>query len=235
MSRSRPPLSPEVDALLDRERVVPPLPSRVRARAVTRAQAALIAGRVSSPLELGAAPRTRWRVATALACAASVAAAAAAYEIGAHRRSLAGSSLPTPATHVVSPAVPLPSPAAPTAPSTAAPPETIDAAPTPSSAAATTSATRALRDAPGPEELRLLGLARAAVARHDFAAALVPIGEHARRFKDGRLAEEREALRVKALSGLGRTGEARRAANAFEARFPRSVLLPAVSHMGTGR
>jgi hypothetical protein len=79
-------------------------------------------------------------------------------------------------------------------------------------------------------------MARAAVARQDFAAALVPIGEHARRFKGGRLTEEREALRVKALSGLGRTEEARHAANAFETRFPNSVLQPAVSHMAaTGR
>jgi hypothetical protein len=45
------------------------------------------------------------------------------------------------------------------------------------------------------------------------------------------LVEEREALRVKALSGLGRTEEARRAADSFEARFPRSVLLPSVSKM----
>jgi hypothetical protein len=58
-----------------------------------------------------------------------------------------------------------------------------------------------------------------------------PIAEHARKFKDGRLSEEREALRVKALAGLGRSGEARRAANSFRARFPRSVLLSAVNKM----
>jgi hypothetical protein len=77
--------------------------------------------------------------------------------------------------------------------------------------------------------------ARTAVARHDFAAALPPIAEHTRRFREGRLAEEREALRVRALSGLGRADDARRAADAFEARFPRSVLLPAVSHMPASR
>jgi hypothetical protein len=76
--------------------------------------------------------------------------------------------------------------------------------------------------------LQLLRRARGAVARQDFAAALVSIGEHTRRFKDGRLTEEREALRVKALAGLGRTEETRHAANAFEARFSRSVLLHAV-------
>jgi hypothetical protein len=81
------------------------------------------------------------------------------------------------------------------------------------------------------EELRLLRQARAAVSRADYAGAMPPIAEHARRFRDGRLAEEREALRVKALAGLGRTDEARRAAAAFEERFPRSVLLPAVNRM----
>jgi len=72
--------------------------------------------------------------------------------------------------------------------------------------------------------------ARDAVARKDFAAALPPIVEHARRFKNGRLAEEREALRLKALVGLGRTEDARRAAAAFEARLQRGELLPAVRH-----
>ena len=36
---------------------------------------------------------------------------------------------------------------------------------------------------------------------------------------------------MKALAGLGHTDDARRAATAFRARFPRSVLLPAVSRM----
>ena len=66
-------------------------------------------------------------------------------------------------------------------------------------------------------------------------AALPPIAEHARRFKNGRLAEEREALRVKALVGLGRMEDARRAAAGFKARFPYSVLLPAVSQMPVSR
>jgi len=73
--------------------------------------------------------------------------------------------------------------------------------------------------------------ARAAVARGDFTGALSPINEHTRRFKNGRLVEEREALRVKALVGLGRSQEARQAAAAFRTRFPRSVLLPAVGRM----
>jgi hypothetical protein len=83
----------------------------------------------------------------------------------------------------------------------------------------------------GRSELRLLRQARAAVAREDYAAALPPIAEHARRFKGGRLAEEREALRVKALVGVGRIDEAQRAAADFRLRFARSVLLSVVSEL----
>jgi len=79
----------------------------------------------------------------------------------------------------------------------------------------------------------LLKQARAAVARDDFGGALGPIAEHTRRFRDGRLVEEREALRVKALAGLGRGSEASRAATSFEARFPKSVLLPTVRRISS--
>ena len=81
-------------------------------------------------------------------------------------------------------------------------------------------------------ELALLDRARAALAGGDFSTALVPINEHRRRFPNGRLVEEREALRVKALRGLGREDEARRAAADFRARFPRSVLLPKMTEAG---
>jgi hypothetical protein len=73
-------------------------------------------------------------------------------------------------------------------------------------------------------ELGLLQRARAAVAAGEFSAALQSIAEHQRRFPAGRLREEREALRIKALAGLGRDDEARRAAERFRERFPRSVL-----------
>ena len=83
---------------------------------------------------------------------------------------------------------------------------------------------------PGTEEaydaeLELMRSAHNAYAAHDYANALVSIGEHAHRFPGGLLAEEREALRVRCLVGAGRTSQARRAVAAFEKRFPRSVLL----------
>ena len=80
-------------------------------------------------------------------------------------------------------------------------------------------------------ELRVLRPAQRAVARGDFASALAPIEAHRRQFPAGRLAEEREALHVKALVGLGRTAEARRRGAAFRARFPRSALLGSIDEM----
>jgi len=232
MSRSPPPSSPDVRALLERERVIPPVSASVRARAVARARAALSAGSVASRTDLSAAPRgRRWGLALAAAGVASAAIGTTAYEIGAHRR-------PTVSDHPAATAVVVASPAAaPSTPSPAVVPSLSESTPALEPSLPTTPTIRAphsTQAAPAPDELRLLREARAAVARRDFAVALEPIGEHARRFRSGRLVEEREALRVKALSGLGRAEEARRAAEAFRARFPRSVLLPAVSQMPAG-
>ncbi len=218
MSRSRPPL--DVRALLDEERVIPPVPAPVRARALARARAALVAGRVTAPDGFARVPRTRWGVAVAAACVASAAIGATAYEMGMRHRPVASEHSAVPTTTVVTTS---------SVPSTPATPVVAVAPASPPAPAITPP--RSSQAAPGPEELGLLQQARTAVARQDFAAALPPIAEHARRFKNGRLAEEREALRVRALSGLGRIDEARRAAGAFESRFPRSVLLPAVSQM----
>jgi hypothetical protein len=81
-------------------------------------------------------------------------------------------------------------------------------------------------------EIELLQKAHGAFTRQDFAAALKLTAEHSQRFPRGSLAEQREALRVRSLSGSGRTEEARRAAAAFAEKFPRSVLLSAVENAG---
>ena len=215
MSRAQPPLSPEVRALLDHEREIQPLPATVRARALARAHAAVVAGgdRGAAPAP---APRTRWAAAAAVFCLLSVAVGASAYQIRAH--------LATPPSHP---------PAASPAPAASVGPVGADrrgcgtrrrrrprwarrscrvpTRPAPSCACSGTRAPRWRAKTTWPP--------------------CRPSREHARLFKDGRLAEEREALRVKALAGLGRSEEARRAAAAFRARFPRSVLLPAVNQM----
>jgi hypothetical protein len=219
MSASPPPLPAEVAGLLDHERDIQPVAAAVRARAIARAQAILTARYVTSSSRLVAAPRIRWAVAAALVCMAGAAVGAGAYEIRARIIDA------TPAGRPALPSVAIAA-TRPTSPEPEAP--IADAPPAPSDTRATPRLSRA--DA-ARAELRLLRQARAAVAREDYAAALPPIADHVRRFKDGRLAEEREALRVKALAGLGRTDDAQRAAAAFRARFPRSVLLSAVGRM----
>jgi hypothetical protein len=215
-------LSPEVRALLDRERAIATQSPMVRARALARARAMSTSTSMPAVAAVfaGAPARRRWVAAAALVCILGAAVGAAAYEI---RVRLS----PLPSDRGAAPAmVGAPSPAA---VALASPPigNPVGDSPAP----------RGHGIAPRPkaetvrEELRLLREARAAVARDDFAAALPRLAEHARRFKDGSLAEEREALRVKALAGLGRIDEARRAAATFGARFPRSVLLPAVTQM----
>jgi outer membrane protein assembly factor BamD (BamD/ComL family) len=72
--------------------------------------------------------------------------------------------------------------------------------------------------------LVLMQQARAALAAHDPARALRALNEHARRFPDGALAEEREGLRIAALQAAGKRDEAQRDADRFKKRYPRSVL-----------
>lgn len=74
-------------------------------------------------------------------------------------------------------------------------------------------------------ELKVLQPAREAVTRGDFATALAAVANHENGFPDGQLREEREALRVRSLIGLHRSGEARAVALTFHKRYPRSVLL----------
>jgi hypothetical protein len=91
------------------------------------------------------------------------------------------------------------------------------------------------RGAPSPvlqtglaAERALLDTARGALEREEGAAALAATSEHERRFPDGILAQEREAMAVRALAMLGRMDEARARADRFHARFPGSALIPAL-------
>ena len=83
----------------------------------------------------------------------------------------------------------------------------------------------------GPEEIQLLNHARQSDARGDYASVLAIVTEHERSHPAGRLSEEREVLRVKALVGLGHGGDARHAAAKFRRQFPRSVLLQKIDDM----
>jgi hypothetical protein len=108
-------------------------------------------------------------------------------------------STPAPAA----PPAPAPAPAAAAAPATPRPDETSAAAPSPVEARLVLEAQEALRSSP--------------------ARALELCAEHARRFPDGRLAEEREPVAIEALMRLGRAAEARARARRFLDEHPRSV------------
>jgi hypothetical protein len=86
-------------------------------------------------------------------------------------------------------------------------------------------------EAPSQDELGLLERAKKADARGDFSAVLAVAARHERLYPSGRLCEEREVLRLRALIGLGRDHEAQRTVRKFHHDFPHSVLLPALDQM----
>ena len=211
----------EVEALVERGRTIRRLPDVVRARALARARATEAAAAPDAPPAAAAATApahvgTR-RIAIAASIALLVGAGGAMAALVGHapaRRDAAAVSSP----RAVAPArISVPQPASPSSPVSE---EMIPPA----------KPRRPARPMTPKEsyaaELDLLQRAQVAFAGREFSGALVLVAEHARRFPNGRLAEEREALRVRSLAGSGRTDDARRAAAAFANRFPRSVLLP---------
>jgi hypothetical protein len=87
------------------------------------------------------------------------------------------------------------------------------------------SSAKALRADEFRRELQILEPARRAFARGDFAAVIRAADEHQRTFPFGGLAEERDAMRARALLRQGRSADARLAAAAFRANFPNSAVL----------
>ena len=79
-------------------------------------------------------------------------------------------------------------------------------------------------------ERHLLDDARQALARGEPQAGMVPLGQHAKRFPHGLLAEEREALAVRLLAALGNRPAAIERAERFRQRFPNSLFTPAVNN-----
>lgn len=216
----------DVGALLEQGKRIPPCSSAARARALARARAT-----VAAPLLYRLEPvrerRVPLRVVYAVALVALVAGIA-----GAAAALNGGSSRPPERALKVDVAAPAPVPAAPApsappVPPVAPEPTVRESAPSPANAARTPRARRT-----DEAELELLRAAHSAYVGRHFANALVLVAEHARRYPNGLLAEEREALRVRSLAAAGRTEEARRAATAFAAHFPRSVLVPKLRDLG---
>jgi hypothetical protein len=209
--------SEQLQAIVERGRQIPKAPHATRVRLLARARSS-VAGvdRAPVPVVLPAAAwrghRVRFALAASLAIALASAGAAAAFHAWSSRATEAVA-----AEEVADP------------PASPAPPIQLPAlAPAPAASPPSPHAARARAITPQESyvaELALLQRAHADYAHHRYARALGVVAEHARRFPNGRLAEEREALRVRSLAGAGRTQEARLAYASFARRFPRSVLL----------
>jgi TolA-binding protein len=209
--------SSETERLLAAERPIPSASAELKSRALSRARAAFVSpGTVAPPL---ARLQRTWAVALAAAVAA------AAISFGALRA--LGPSAPAPAR-----TIPSGEPARPHVTASNTTEAKSETAPmqNPEPAPERGVHDSAPRRAPAADshnvELAILQRARAAVAGGRFATALEAVAEHQRRFPNGLLQEEREALRVKALAGLGKSDDARTAAQRFREKFPNSVLAP---------
>lgn len=216
-----------VQSLLESAKEVPPQPDDVRARVLARARAA-----AAVPLPPVVAPSPRPLFPRQLLAPASVAGVAAAVVCMVY--ALGGRSPRQESAHVApsgalrggtaAPAVAVASSlTVPSAAPVSPPPIELDAT-SRVKRPASNSARRDWQESYGAE-LELMRSAHNAYAAQEFTSALVLVGEHARRFPGGLLSEEREALRVRCLLGAGRSSQARVAAAAFAASFPRSVLL----------
>ena len=222
MKRRDPRAVPPIEAIMQQAQRVRPMPDIVRARLLSRARAA-----IAAPIEDSVAPPlwvvpSRWRrVRFAMAAAAvlmivAAGATAALHERATRRHESASRVEETPSALIVSAAM------------LDTPPE-----PEPEPAVTPLRLPRLLRGgrALSPKEsyaaeLRLLQRAQSDYAIHDYFDTLVLVGEHARRFPKGRLAEEREGLRIRSLVSAGRPEDASRALSAFAKHFPHSALLP---------
>ena len=237
MNRRAPELEPELKSLLRFPKAARQLPDDVRMRVLARSRAFVSASRSGrraiSRVTPIAGPRPpaassspgnglrRLAIAAALSILAGAAGAVAAL------RSRAADAPPA-AFPAGSASFPIP-----VREETGLDPELATLTPAPATAShhAMTSKPHSVPKARGADplaEVELLQHAHLAYARRDFHGALALVAEHARRFPNGPLAEECEALRVESLLAAGHAVEARRAGAAFANRFPRSVLLPGI-------
>jgi hypothetical protein len=208
---------PELDALLEAGRVIPRVPEVVRTRVLSRARATMA---TTAALPHESTPSVRRRTLTVALAASLALVVGAAVATAALLGRAPSSSQPAPLAipHTERPLHNSTLDVLPSLP-TVAPQSAFPARQQPWKRAATAQESYAA-------ELELLQRAQVAYAAREFHHVLARVAEHVRKFPSGRLAEEREALRVRALEGAGRTEEARRAAAVFASRFPRSIMLP---------
>ncbi len=78
------------------------------------------------------------------------------------------------------------------------------------------------------DERRVLDAARTAISSGHVEEGLDALRRHLRDHETGALAEERDALEIRALLELGRIGEARMYAESFRSSYPGSVFWPSI-------
>lgn len=78
------------------------------------------------------------------------------------------------------------------------------------------------------DERRVLDAARTAISSGHVEEGLDALRRHLRDHETGALAEERDALEIRALIELGRVGEARMYAENFRSAYPGSVFWPSI-------
>lgn len=149
---------------------------------------------------------------------------------------LASSSSPSSPASNLPVAMPLSPPAEGLPPSPPAPLEQEANEGTAEGATGTPSSTESRTDPPKADptvsdELGMLERAQRFEAQGNFLAVLNLAAEHERHFPTGRLCEEREVLRLRALIGLKRAHEAQRVVRRFRQDYPHSVLLPTLDEM----
>jgi hypothetical protein len=196
------------ETLLARGRVVPRAPDLARARGLARARAtvAAVASAAALPMPVMRVRGLHIAVAAILALMLGTAGALAAFRARARR-------LPPPSW---------------LEPPAALAPAAIADPPAPTAGPARRARSKPVARDAYAMELDVLQRAQAAYVGRDLGGALALLAEHARRFPNGQLTEEREALRVQSLARSAHVAEAREVAAAFAGKFPRSVLLPQV-------
>jgi hypothetical protein len=205
-----------LEALFEKSRIIPSVSDVVRARSLARARATSAAVSAPTPAEASPARMRRLPVAIAASVAFVLGAAGTAGALLGRGAVRPPDASPPPSERAVPRArVSIADDRAPA----------LGLEPRPPAKPRHTKP-RAAAPESYADELELLQRARARHAARDFQDALILLAEHTRRFPNGRLAEEREALRVRSLALSGRLEEARVAGKAFAGRFPRSVLLP---------
>lgn len=216
MSDELPPLPEDVASLLRALPTPTPIAPGAQARVLERVTQSLAA-----PAAVGAgAAASVARGVSAKVVAAVVAVTAVASGLGGFVYGRATAPVPEQPrveVPVVAPAPRVETPTPPTAPVVEVP-----VAPAPAPAPAPVEPVRVA----APDGRQVIEATRTALLKGDAPRALELVAEHARRFPNSQLAEERGALEIQALLLAGETARAREAAKAFKARWKNSVFLP---------